>query len=193
MSQQFIPLFLDLGFKLELTEVPGKVLAKCTKIGPNIKRHLFYYAYRNEEQRIASLQRNFEMLKKRSEEKADRVKRMKEARQNMKHGFEMGMILYNSWGYEQTNIDFYQVVEVKPKSIVIREIAQENVLGSSEGYSSMSAFVRPKENEFIGEELLKPITIRVWNEKPVYSIKARHGSFSIYTKEERGVYASYYA
>ena len=34
----------------------------------------------------------------------------------------VGSIFASHWGYEQTNVDFYQVVEVKGKSVMIREI-----------------------------------------------------------------------
>lgn len=39
------------------------------------------------------------------------------------HTLKVGDILYSSWGYEQTNVNFYQVVELKGKnSVVVREI-----------------------------------------------------------------------
>ena len=36
-----------------------------------------------------------------------------------------GTIFYSSWGYEQTNVSFYQVVSKKGMSIKIRELKQE--------------------------------------------------------------------
>lgn len=39
-------------------------------------------------------------------------------------GIKVGDIFYTSWGYEQTNIDFFQVVALKGKTqVVIREVA----------------------------------------------------------------------
>jgi hypothetical protein len=38
------------------------------------------------------------------------------------HGFKNGDILVCSWGYDQTNVDFYQVTRILPKSIEIRAI-----------------------------------------------------------------------
>lgn len=35
---------------------------------------------------------------------------------------EVGTIFYSSWGYDQTNIDYFQVVKVTPKGVYIREI-----------------------------------------------------------------------
>lgn len=35
---------------------------------------------------------------------------------------KVGDILVSSWGYDQTNVDFYKVIRTTPKSIVIRQI-----------------------------------------------------------------------
>ena len=46
----------------------------------------------------------------------------------IKHPLQIGSILYTSWGYEQTNIDFYQVIElIGTSTVVLREIAQEKI------------------------------------------------------------------
>ena len=39
----------------------------------------------------------------------------------------IGDIYVTSWGYDQTNIDYYKVLEVKNKSVVIAGIGQERV------------------------------------------------------------------
>jgi len=43
-----------------------------------------------------------------------------------KHNIKPGDIFYNSWGYEQTNIDFYQVVKTTAKTITLRKIKSTN-------------------------------------------------------------------
>jgi len=40
----------------------------------------------------------------------------------MSEPFKVGDILYTSWGYEQTNIDFFRVVKVTPQTVVIEGI-----------------------------------------------------------------------
>lgn len=59
-------------------------------------------------------------------------------------GFIVGDILYSSWGYDQTNIDFYQVVKVTEKTITVKEISYK-----SEYDSSMSGYKVPVKNAFI--------------------------------------------
>jgi hypothetical protein len=44
---------------------------------------------------------------------------------------QVGSIFVWSWGWEQTNLDFFQVIEKKTKSVIVREIAQETVEGST--------------------------------------------------------------
>lgn len=39
------------------------------------------------------------------------------------HDIKTDDIIYNTWGYEQTNIDFYQVISTTKKRIRIRQIA----------------------------------------------------------------------
>ena len=68
---------------------------------------------------------------------------------------KVGDLFVDSWGYEQTQVDLYQVV-AKPsaKTVVVRPIACETVEGS-EGH--MSREVRAVPNAFIGGEMTKRI------------------------------------
>lgn len=43
------------------------------------------------------------------------------------HGIEVGAIFVTSWGWEQTNIDFYQVIRVTPKSVIVQRIMSRMV------------------------------------------------------------------
>jgi hypothetical protein len=63
-------------------------------------------------------------------------------------GVEIGDVFISSWGYEQTNIDFYQVVGVTSKSLKLRKIAQVknyNIDQTSGGTTT------PKKDEFISD------------------------------------------
>ena len=46
-----------------------------------------------------------------------------------KLGIEVGDIYSSSWGYDQTNVDFYEVVAVTPGSVKIREVDAKIVEG----------------------------------------------------------------
>jgi len=61
------------------------------------------------------------------------------------HTLKVGDILYTSWGYDQTNIDYYQVTKiVSDKTVEIREISSR--ITSSEGHSN---YVTPVKDGFI--------------------------------------------
>ena len=64
------------------------------------------------------------------------------------HDLKVGDILYSSWGYDQTNIDFYQVTAVGVHSVKIREIEQK-VVGGSTG----SDLVTAEPGKFKGPEM----------------------------------------
>lgn len=66
---------------------------------------------------------------------------------------KVGDILYCSWGYDQTNIDYYQVVGVTPASIKIQEISKSTVKEYTTSYD-----VVPNPGTFAGGE--KPLTKR---------------------------------
>lgn len=54
------------------------------------------------------------------------------------HGVKVGDLFYSSWGYEQTNVDFFQVVAlVGARSVRVREVHPQMV--SEAGRSGMSA------------------------------------------------------
>ena len=77
-------------------------------------------------------------------------------------------------------------MEVGPKSVKIREIGQ--VVSHQPGYSSMSEFVAPDVDNFVGEAKTK--TLQVLSNGEVY-IKSRHGWISKY--EGKPKYQSHYA
>jgi len=68
---------------------------------------------------------------------------------------EPGTVLMSMWGYDQTNIDYYQVVEVSPsrKTVKIRPIAQRSV----EGEQYMTGSCWPLADAFTGPAMVKRI------------------------------------
>lgn len=74
-------------------------------------------------------------------------------RKAFKHTLEVGSILVCSWGYDQTNVDFYQVVElVGDKSVKVREIAQTR---EETGY--MTGTCVAVADSFTGDAMLKKV------------------------------------
>jgi hypothetical protein len=76
------------------------------------------------------------------------MRKEQKAKANAPHKFEVGHILRSMWGYDQTNIDYYQVTAVLgPRMIEIRPIASQNV--SSDG-PSMTGKCVPALDAFKG-------------------------------------------
>lgn len=77
--------------------------------------------------------------------KAKRTERRAIARQ-VGHGLMVGDILHGSWGYEQTNNEFEEIIAVTPGTVTTRPLAVES---RAVGY--MSEMVRPIPGQYTGE------------------------------------------
>lgn len=109
-------------------------------------KSFFRRAYRTEQQR----QVDIDMYVR----EAERTIKETMERKLVTNPYKEGDILYSSWGYDQTNIDFYKVLEVKAKSVVIAEISQETISGSQ---MEMSARVMPRPERVVGQPMLKRV------------------------------------
>ena len=65
----------------------------------------------------------------------------------------IGDIFYSSWGYDQTNVDFYQVVKVTPAMIALRQIDKR----VTRGLGHPQEYVMPTPNKFVGPVLNKKV------------------------------------
>ncbi len=144
----------------------------------------FHCYFKDELRRETYINKFIEEQKEKFKYKAER-KAKKQAPAICKIPFKPGDIIYNSWGYEQTNVDFYQITRVTDASIFIRPIKAEI---SSSGYSDMCSFLKPLKDEFAGEETRKKIK---WYEENAY-INFELGGCSKWNKGEE-VYCSWYA
>jgi hypothetical protein len=114
----------------------------------------FAYYFLREEDRKNRINDFFEMLQKAVDRKEEAKLEKKKAREEAKKSWKVGQILYDSWGYEQTQCDFYQVTEVKGLKIKIRPICSKTVDGS-QGHDCCR--VVPVKDSFIEgkEEIIK--------------------------------------
>ncbi len=114
----------------------------------------FFFHYRNMATAEDNTLHYLERVRVACEYKAGQKATRKAKRSALKASdhWAVGDVLYNSWGYEQTNIDWYQVVELKEKSIVIRAIKKNFApTGHMQGVS------QPRRSDFAGEPMLKPL------------------------------------
>ncbi len=82
-----------------------------------------------------------------AKEAADQKAAEKAKKAAFVHKLQVGSIIYNSWGWEQTNIDFYQVVRLVGKcSVALRRIKGQMHAndGGSPGYKGEGVYINFK-------------------------------------------------
>lgn len=104
-------------------------------------------------------------------------------------GIKVGDVFYESWGYEQTNIDFWQVTALKGKTqIVLHAISSKTV--KDIGFCSI--MVKPIKNawtkHYAGEKITKKVQGTI--ENPYCS--AEHGILCLTTWDAEHNETSYY-
>lgn len=106
------------------------------------------FRFSNEAQRDAKINSLFEAIQAREAFKSER----KATRKSFTHGYNDGDILYASWGYDQTNIEYFQVIAHTQKTVTFREIAQ-----TVNGTGFMSGDCMPVKGQFTGPEYTRPV------------------------------------
>jgi len=104
--------------------------------------------------------------------------------------YKVGDIIYNSWGWEQTNIEFYQVTEVLNKKIRVARISKyltdEKIGGHDCG------MVMPKKDNFLEDEKGYLLSLKCSTNGMVY-ITAPERYYSFHRWEGKSLYCSWYA
>lgn len=128
--------------------------------------------YRNDECRAQAIAEWFAIREASAKSMQERANQ----RKAFVHTFKVGDILSNSWGYDQTNVEFFQVTKLIGKSMVeIREIAQD-----SEESGWMTGSCVPVVGTF--RENCEPMRRKVTEcGVDIY----QHGTFGYATKYER--------
>ena len=104
--------------------------------------------FRSEKEREAKIKGHFDAWRAIAEAKAKRAA----DRKARPIGLVVGDVLNTCWGYEQTNREFFQVIEIKGCFAILREIAQVR-----EYDGDMSGHCVPQSNSFIGEPIRRRI------------------------------------
>lgn len=109
----------------------------------------WHYAFRNEAQREQYIAEFFANQSARQDAKTAR----KAERENFTHTLKVGDLVHTSWGYDQTNVEFFEVVRVvSNKSVAVRQIAADQV---ETGF--MCGNITPCPGKFIGPEAVRRV------------------------------------
>lgn len=113
---------------------------------------LWRYRFRDEARREAQIRAQFEALRA-----SEALKAEMKAKRNTPHKLEVGHVLRASWGYDQTNIDYYQVTRVISAHMVeVRKIAAADASKGNEPW--MTGKCVPALDEFIGEPMRRRVS-----------------------------------
>ena len=140
---------------------------------------LWHYSFKSEAERQEQINRTAESRHSGLAYRKDATAKRRAFAPTLK----VGDFLYTSWGYDQTNVEFFEVVEASGKSVIIREVAQRT-LSSDSG----SDRVVPVPGQYIGEPMRKVVgqgnAVRIgdgrghaspWDGKPKHSTSAGWG------------------
>lgn len=111
-------------------------------------KHAWHYSFKNAQQMDTIIEEFFSDIAKHQKRITDR----REQKKNFVTCLQPGDILYTSWGYEQTNTEFFQVLTVKGNTVTVREISATI---TERGF--MSGYAVPVKNAFIEN---KPVLTR---------------------------------
>lgn len=175
MIMEFIEKFAAEG--LELTVDAERPVAMCVRPSPRARlgyKIEFNYVFGSFERMNQYLEEFLASLERAKKVKEERKIARAAAKAAALESVKIGDLFVASWGWEQTNVDAYQVVEKKGATVTLREIALQTVEGSDQGF--MSDRVVPVKDAFIGQEFKKRITGRGINIDDVrYASPAEEG------------------
>lgn len=140
------------------------------------KDHAWFYSFKSKDDMVKKITQSIVNIMSWDDAKKQR----KADRKNATAGVQVGQIYAYSWDWEQTNVDFFQVVAVKGKLFTIRAIAHKT-LPDGTG-NSMAAYVAPVRDAFLKDS--EPIIKR--------SFSMDHGCLDLTTDDSKH-YMSWYA
>lgn len=113
------------------TETP---IPKAIAFRGAARKCAWHFRFRTTENLHAKIAEFFSSLEARAAATAKRKKDRLEI--DASQHFAVGDVVYNTWGYDQTNADFYQVMKVCGRSLVLRQLASRTTeTGFMSGHS----------------------------------------------------------
>lgn len=126
----------------------------------------YYYSFKNEMDAARFVKEYSEYELNNINARIDRKAEEKELKKNYKTSLKAGDILHGSWGYDMTINEFYQIIEIKNRTVILREIGMERK-AAGYGYED----IRPSANSFIGEPIKRILQVNFYNGKASEYIK----------------------
>ena len=171
---------LDEGNKYKIVEyektIKGRVWFAVAVFYNNAGKPAHLYRYQSEERRQEFIDNVKDNVQKREAEK----QRRRQERKEFHTGCEVGDIFVSTWGWEQTNVDFYVLIDLKGNRGTFQEIGSSMVEGSMMSHGMACDVVPCREHEK-GEPFVKQIGVgevinletymycKKWDGRPEYN------------------------
>jgi len=111
----------------------------------------YHYRFNN----AVELEQFITKRKEQADKREEHNKKKNNEYEEKKKGFVVGAILYSSWGYEQTNIDWFVVLERKNDFVILQQIGSDKKY--DDNYGDRGSCM-PDINFKIGSPFRKKIT-----------------------------------
>jgi hypothetical protein len=134
------------GFEVYASTSP---LVVAVAFGGKRSKPYWHFRFKDEARLKAKIEDSLNGLMEWSERKAKY-----KAERTKPHNVQLGDIFRSSWGYDQTNIDFYECTKVMGSMIEIREIAQ---MREEKGF--MTGDCVPSPGHYIGKPMKKRVSM----------------------------------
>lgn len=122
------------------TNAQGKLCAKAFR--GKADKPQWNYSFKDADNRALEIARTVESWTANARVKTERSA----TRKAFQHTLKVGDLLVSSWGYEQTNIDYYQVVSVTGKSVSVQPIGRFETRAGG----SMDGYCKPAPGQYTG-------------------------------------------
>jgi hypothetical protein len=135
----------------------------------------FFKQYKKKSDMHNAIKVFFQGLEANKKYKEERKRQRAGSAENFIAALRPGAILYDTWGYDQTNVEFFEVKEVDGHRVTLHEIGHDDI----EQTSWCSCKVIPKKGVYIGEPIVKIVksdcvkidscvSLRLYHNNPVH-------------------------
>lgn len=122
------------------------------------KKPRYYYSFKCELDAARFIKKQTEEELKYINARIDEKEEEKELKKNYKTSLKVGDVLHGSWGYDMTINEFYQITEIRNRTVILREIGMER---KASGYYYED--VKPSVGSFIGEPIKRILQVNFYN------------------------------
>ena len=149
---ELIKNFEELGYTLNIDE--EKKVVSLNKIAPRSRigfKVIWAYRYTDINKVQSFAGEKYNTIKANLDAKVKYKEEQKILKQQLKEQVQVGDIFKCSWGYEQTQIDLYKILEKKGSKVLVQEIGYKSV----QDISWCADYVQADEDNLIGEPFYK--------------------------------------